>query len=218
MDTAKITRKDYKSYNEGQSNTVLSVFLLFDEFGVGNCKIELVEHFPCNSRNELERREGYHIQTNECVNKYIAGRTSKEYYEQYKATIITRVQDYYQRNREHILTKQKEHHQLHPEKKKDYGKQYYKENKEHKGRYRQYYYESHKDKCLEYGKNYREKYKELLSDLKRDYYIRNKQKILERSKIRVCCDICGGIFGKSDKTKHERTKKHQEALETKTEP
>ena len=71
-------RKDYKMYKEGKRKNALAVFLLFDEFGVENCKIELVEQFPCNCRNELERREGFHTQPNECVNEYIAGRTSKE--------------------------------------------------------------------------------------------------------------------------------------------
>ncbi len=42
-------------------------------------RIELVELYPCNSRIELDRREGYYIKNNECVNKIISGRTKKEY-------------------------------------------------------------------------------------------------------------------------------------------
>ena len=47
--------------------------------------------------------------------------------------------------------------------------------------------------------------------------MRNKDRILERSKIKICCNMCGTTFGKSDKTKHERTKKQQEALRKESE-
>jgi hypothetical protein len=52
-----------------------TVSVIFDKYGVQNCKIELVENYPCNSKNELMKREGYYIQNNECINKCVAGRT-----------------------------------------------------------------------------------------------------------------------------------------------
>jgi hypothetical protein len=36
---------------------------------------------------ELDKREGEHIRNNNCINKYIAGRTMKEYYEDNKEKI-----------------------------------------------------------------------------------------------------------------------------------
>ena len=45
----------------------------------GNVEIILVENYPCNNRHELELREGYYIKNNECINRYIAGRSRKEY-------------------------------------------------------------------------------------------------------------------------------------------
>jgi hypothetical protein len=48
-------------------------------FEVGNVKIELVENFPCNDKNELNAREAHYIRNNKCVNKCIPGRTDKEY-------------------------------------------------------------------------------------------------------------------------------------------
>ena len=54
-------------------------------------KIVLVEEYPCNNKQELCKREGWYISNNKCVNKYIAGRTkkqyaldNKQYYKQYK--------------------------------------------------------------------------------------------------------------------------------------
>ena len=43
-----------------------------------NCKIELIEEYPCNDKMELHKREGQHIQSIDCVNKQIAGRTKQE--------------------------------------------------------------------------------------------------------------------------------------------
>ena len=43
-------------------------------FGLENCKIALVELFPCASKMELERKEGEYIKNNDCVNKTVVGR------------------------------------------------------------------------------------------------------------------------------------------------
>ena len=46
-------RADYNQYLIGARKYNLDVFSLFNEFGVENCKIELVELFPCDSKREL---------------------------------------------------------------------------------------------------------------------------------------------------------------------
>ncbi len=59
-----------------KSNYVTSFELLrYDD-----CYIELLEDYPCNSNNELQRREGQLIrETEKVINKYVAGRTDAEY-------------------------------------------------------------------------------------------------------------------------------------------
>jgi hypothetical protein len=47
-----------------------------------NWYIELYEYYPCNERAELEKREGEVIRDIGTINKCIAGRTKKEYYEE----------------------------------------------------------------------------------------------------------------------------------------
>ena len=42
--------------------------------------IELIENFPCATKDELFKQEGHHIRNSNCVNKRIAGQTSAEYY------------------------------------------------------------------------------------------------------------------------------------------
>ena len=34
---------------------------LFEEFGVENCKIVLIEEYPCQNRKQLEKRDGEYI-------------------------------------------------------------------------------------------------------------------------------------------------------------
>ena len=94
-------RLDYTRYKNGNFLKV-SLFDIFDEFNHSNCKIELVELYPCQSREELRRREGYHIQNNECVNKRVAGRSGKEYREQNREAIHEKQKEYYNKNIEKI--------------------------------------------------------------------------------------------------------------------
>ena len=57
---------------------------LFDEFGLENCKIELLENFPCDNKEQLRQREGHYIRNNDCVNKRIECRTREEYRDEHK--------------------------------------------------------------------------------------------------------------------------------------
>lgn len=82
--------------------------VLFDKYGVENCKIELVELFPCNSKEELLAREGYYIRNNECVNRCIAGRTKQEYYELHKERIDEWQKNYKKTNKEVLYKKASE--------------------------------------------------------------------------------------------------------------
>ena len=93
-----------------------SVNYIFDKFGFENCKIELVENFPCNSKEELTKREGFYIQSNDCVNKHIAGRTKEEYKEQTRERKNERQLEYYSENKEEALLKQKKYRLAIPEK------------------------------------------------------------------------------------------------------
>ena len=58
-------KRDFKEQKKGACKSSE----IFEEFGPENCKIELIESYPCASKSELERRESYYIINNECVNK-----------------------------------------------------------------------------------------------------------------------------------------------------
>jgi hypothetical protein len=121
-----------KKYKENPGAT--TAHKLFDIYGLENCKIELVEEFPCNSKQELEAREGFYIRGNECVNKVIPGRTHAEYYQDNKEHRIEYNKKWYQDNKEH----NKEH-------KKEYNAKYYKDKKEHIAEYKAKWYQLKKN-------------------------------------------------------------------------
>jgi hypothetical protein len=70
-------------------------------------KIELVEEYPCNNKQQLEKKEGEYIKANECVNIFVPCRTPKEYYEQHKEQECIRHKKYNQKYKEEIKEYQK---------------------------------------------------------------------------------------------------------------
>ena len=75
-------RANYKNYLDGKY-TFVSVFSLFEEFGVENCKMVWVKDFPCNNKKELEAEEGKIQKETDCVNKKIAGRTRAQLFQEH---------------------------------------------------------------------------------------------------------------------------------------
>ena len=80
----------------------------------GDCDIELIEYYPCNSKKELETRESHWIKnTPNCVNKIVPVRTKEELkemkkewdkksYEKNKEKRLEKMADYREENREKI--------------------------------------------------------------------------------------------------------------------
>ena len=92
----------------------------------GDYKIILIKKFPCNSLNELEREEGNFQRDLVCVNKRVAGRTGKEWYEDNK----DKKKEYYIKNREAVLTHRKEYRIKNREAFRNYDKEHYIKNRE----------------------------------------------------------------------------------------
>ena len=70
---------------------------LFDKYGVENCIIELVLEYPCDTKQELAKKEGEYVRFNLCVNLNIPDRTEAEYNKMYFKERITpeKKQQYY---------------------------------------------------------------------------------------------------------------------------
>ena len=68
--------KDHRKYLTNSNNKSVTSFRILAN---NNYDIILIESYPCNTKDELHRRERYYIEHSECVNKVIPGRTMQEY-------------------------------------------------------------------------------------------------------------------------------------------
>ena len=109
----------YKSFLKGTSGRMRS-FDLFDEYGIENCKIVWIEDYPCESRKQLEAREGYYIENTDCVNRCQLGRTRAEYSKLYR-----------EKYPEQVKEAKKKCHFNNPDKQKKRSSKYYQKHKEH---------------------------------------------------------------------------------------
>ena len=66
----------YSSYLNNKSSYCTS----FEVIRHGNITVDLLEEFTCDNKEDMQIRERYHIQNNQCVNKNIPNRTIKQYY------------------------------------------------------------------------------------------------------------------------------------------
>ena len=103
---------NYKRWKNGKTNNYVTSYTIIE----GNdYYMELLEAVSCNGFDDLAKKERHYVESIDCVNKYIPGRTPKEY-----------KQEWGQNNKEKI----KEQRQEWMQDNKDYMKEYYKNNKE----------------------------------------------------------------------------------------
>ena len=69
-------RHDYKIGKSCSSK------MLFSE-DYDNCKIILIENYPCDNKEQLHKQERCWVEKYDCVNKNIPSRTLKEYQKEY---------------------------------------------------------------------------------------------------------------------------------------
>jgi len=170
--------------------------------------IELIENYPCNSKEELERREGELTREfANAVNKVIPGRTKKQYYKDNKECISEYQKQYHNNNKEQLLEKQKQYYEENKEQLLEYKKQYYEDNKEQILEKQKQYHNNNKEHISEYKKQYHNNNKEHISEYKKQYYEDNKQKITQKYE----CE-CGGHYIHCGEARHIKTKKHQKYI------
>jgi hypothetical protein len=66
-----------QDYHNIKKKSKCSSKILFEKYN--DVRIELIECFPCDNKEQLTKKEGEYIRKLDCVNKNIAGRTYKEY-------------------------------------------------------------------------------------------------------------------------------------------
>tara|TARA_B110000046_G_C12871411_1_gene346166 strand:+ start:90 stop:803 length:714 start_codon:yes stop_codon:yes gene_type:complete len=161
-----------------------------------NWYIELYENHPCNSREELEKREGEIIREIGSLNKNIVGRTKKEWNEDNKEILSDYKKKYYQENKQKLSENNKE---------------YYENNKEILLKYQKEYWQDNKEKLFEQRKEYYDNNKLKLAGKKIIYTQENKKKIAEQRAKTIKCE-CGCEVRKDNLSNHKKTTKHLQLL------
>ena len=93
----------------------------------------------------------------------------------------------------------------------EYSQEYYQANKQKKIEYQQEHYQANKQKIRQYQKEYQRANKDKISEQKKEYIRANKERIKEYNQEKIECD-CGSIVCRKVISKHNRTKKHTEYL------
>ena len=167
--------RGFKSWKNGNQDFVSSYPIIER----GNYQIELLEAYPCNSKDELNAREGHHIRTIDCVNKYVAGRTHQEYYEDHKTEIIERHKAYNEAHRTERAEHQKAYYQANKAEIAAYREAHKAEIAERHKAYR----EAHKAETAERNRAYNEAHKAEIAEYDKVYYEAHKAEIAERKKL-----------------------------------
>jgi len=95
-------KKDYRMWVKKGDHYTAACEL----FKMGLPVIELIELYPCDSKQELRDREGYHQRINTgCVNKNMAGRTKSKYREENRAKAKEQRKAYHAANKTRIVTR-----------------------------------------------------------------------------------------------------------------
>jgi len=164
------TRLGQHKIEAEQDEPTKKLHVLMKTLGVRFFKIVLIEDWPCDSKQELCKREQYHMTlrkpTLNMVNAYLTKEErlayQKDYREDNKAVISARDKDYREEN--------KEAH-------KAYMKEYYEENKDAHKKQAKIHYEENKEAYASRGKIYREENAEAISARRKIVYEANRLKI-----------------------------------------
>ena len=204
------TRKIYQSINDN-----------WDDF-----YIELYEVYPCENKEQLNKREGEITREIGTLNYQIAGRTPMEWRDDNIDKVKLAQQEYNKNNAEKLKLAQQEYNKNNFEKLKLARQKNYTNNFEKIQEQTKLYRENNKDKKREQDKLYHENNQDKLNEQSRErgkrYRVNNTEKIKEQTKLyrennaekikeKITCE-CGCILTKYGLPRHLKSKKHIEAL------
>ena len=168
-------KANYKNYLDGKYQNITS----FDIIEYGDAYIELLEECPCETKDQLHKREGECIRAEpNCVNKCVAGRTLKEYQIDNADKIKEIKKEYREKNAEKIKDSSKQYYASNKDKIKENSKTYREQNAKKLKEYRL----QNADKKNEYVKQYNIDNADKIKARQKKYREQNADKIKERQK------------------------------------
>jgi Uri superfamily endonuclease len=96
----------YKAYNKDNTKNYIRSFLVLE---CEDYKIELLEEYACNNKQQLLKKEGEYIRNIECCNKIIVGRTPTEYKREHRINNKEFYNDYMKQYRKNNADKMREY-------------------------------------------------------------------------------------------------------------
>jgi hypothetical protein len=168
-----------------------------------NWFIELYENYPCKNKYILQRREGEVQRQIATINKCIAGRSTKQWYDDNREILIEKQKQYYKDNLEKISERSREYYQNNREKIVEQKKQYAQNNRDKIAEYHKQFYQDNREKIKQYNQDNRDK----IAEYHKQFYQDNREKILERQKQKITCERCGSISTKHHITRHKKSQK-----------
>jgi hypothetical protein len=134
----KVAYKKYKYENSKIYYTSFQLFELDEPNDYKNIDIILIENCPCENREQLIRRERFHIENTECVNKNIPISTRSEIKQRWREKNREKVnkyariynKKYREENGERIRERGRKYYEKNREKELERGRKYYEKNKE----------------------------------------------------------------------------------------
>tara|TARA_R110000803_G_scaffold86501_1_gene152935 strand:- start:131 stop:739 length:609 start_codon:yes stop_codon:yes gene_type:complete len=157
--------------------------------GNGN-KIILLENYPCNSKQELVKKEQEFIEQYDNLLNQVRAFNSEEYHKEY-------TKEYRENTKNKISQYKKEYNKKNKDKIFEKVKVYRENNKDKIAEKKKVYYENNKDEILEKNKVYYEEHKDIL---------------LENRKVKLICE-CGCKINKQNMLRHKKTKNHIKLME-----
>lgn len=101
--------QEHKSASKGNRVTHYKLYQHMNTIGIEHFRIELIESFQCNSKDELRAREGHFIKTlKPCLNGRIEGRTDSEYRRDNQERIKASKSEWYNTHKQEYLSRHKQ--------------------------------------------------------------------------------------------------------------
>jgi len=184
--TTQTLKRRFQRHKENTRNDKLNKRKLYAkmlERGIEHFYIEEIEKYPCNSLEELEKRERHYILEKQPVlNIQIPQR---------------KMEEWRQDNKENLQQYERQRHHNNP--RTEYRKEYREKKRDELNEYNKQYREEHPEYFKEYNKEYRKNHPEYFKVYD------------EKKKETITCE-CGKVITRGSMSRHCKSKFHQNYL------
>ena len=174
----------------------MKLYQEMEKLGSEKFYIELIEHYPCTSKEELNKREGEYIRQLGTLNEKVSGRTQAEYKEDNYEYVKLQQQIYRDNNKDYIAEQSKTYRENNKEILSEKKMDYRNTNREELNSKSKKYYDNNKATVLQKSRVYREE---------------NKEKIREKKREPITCE-CGMVLRKDGLKRHHKSNQHQKNI------